>query len=217
MRGFLQKDMELLIQNRSIPVVVLVMTVFMICAKNESFVVSYLGMMGAFLATSTISYDEADRGLGYLMTLPTSRKIYAMEKYVLGYGVSVVLLAFGILVWILADMFRGIHLETDELMLNCEAGVLVVAVMMVVLVPVQLKFGMDNGRIIMVAVFMGIFSVAYLAVKVAENIGMDMNQLLMDIQSFGIPVLAVIFLVFLGIVTYISCKISIRIMERKEF
>lgn len=217
MRGFLQKDMELLIQNRSIPVVVLVMTVFMICAKNESFVVSYLGMMGVFLAMSTISYDEADRGLGYLMTLPTSRKIYAMEKYVLGYGVSVVLLAFGILAWILTDMLRGIHLETDELMLNCEAGVLVVAVMMVVLVPVQLKFGMDNGRIIMVAVFMGIFSVAYLAVKVAENIGMDMDQLLMDIQSLGIPVLAAIFLVFLGIVTYISCKISIRIMERKEF
>ena len=217
MRGFLQKDMELLIQNRSIPVVVLVMTVFMICAKNESFVVSYLGMMGVFLAMSTISYDEADRGLGYLMTLPTSRKIYAMEKYVLGYGVSVVLLAFGILAWILTDMLRGIHLEINELMLNCETGVLVVTVMMVVLVPVQLKFGMDNGRIIMAAVFMGIFSVAYLVVKVAENIGMDMDQLLMDIQSLGIPVLAVIFLVFLGIVTYISCKISIRIMERKEF
>ena len=157
MRGFLQKDMELMTQNRSMPVIILVMTVFMICAKNESFVVSYLGMMGGFVSMSTISYDEADQGMGYLMTLPSTRRLYVVEKYIFGYGVSILFLAFGILAWLVADIFRGISLEPEELLMNCGIGLLIVVVMMVVLVPIQLKFGTDNGRIVMAAVFMGIF------------------------------------------------------------
>ena len=86
-----------------------------------------------------------------------------------------------------------------------------------VLVPVQLKFGAENGRIIMAAVFMGLFGVFYFVVKVAESLGVDMDQVMVDIQSLGIPVIAGVILVFLGIASFISCLISIRIMERKEF
>ena len=45
----------------------------------------------------------------------------------------------------------------------------------------------------------------------------DMDQLLVDIRSSGIPVLFLICLVLLGAVTCISCGISICILERKEF
>ena len=217
MRGFLQKDMELMTQNRSMPVIILVMTVFMICAKNESFVVSYLGMMGGFVSMSTISYDEADQGMGYLMTLPSTRRLYVVEKYIFGYGVSILFLAFGILAWLVADIFRGISLEPEELLMNCGIGLLIVVVMLVVLVPIQLKFGTDNGRIVMAAVFMGIFGAVYLVSRVAEEAGIDMDQLLVDIRSSGIPVLFLICLVLLGSVTFISCGISICILERKEF
>lgn len=217
MRGFLQKDMELMTQNRSMPVIILVMTVFMICAKNESFVVSYLGMMGGFVSMSTISYDEAGQGMGYLMTLPSTRRLYVVEKYIFGYGVSILFLAFGILAWLVADIFRGISLEPEELLMNCGIGLLIVVVMLVVLVPIQLKFGTDNGRIVMAAVFMGIFGAVYLVSRVAEEAGIDMDQLLVDIRSSGIPVLFLICLVLLGAVTCISCGISICILERKEF
>ena len=217
MRGFLQKDMELLRQNRSLPGIILVMTVFMICVKNESFIISYLGMMGGFLVMSTISYDEADRGMGFLMTLPSTRKIYAVEKYVMGYGVSFVLLLIGTAVSVAVNLIRGVPVERGEVMLNCEAGILIVAVMMLVLVPVQLKFGPDNGRIVMVAVFMAVFGAFYLAAQTAEKLGVDVDQVLMDIQSFGIPAVLAVFLVLVGIASCISCLISIRIMERKEF
>ena len=98
MRGFLQKDIELLKQNRSFLGLVIVMVIFFVCIRNDAFVIIYLGMMGGFLSISTISYDEADRGMGFLMTLPATRKTYAIEKYILGYGVSFLLLLTGFVV-----------------------------------------------------------------------------------------------------------------------
>lgn len=217
MRGFLQKDIELLVQNRSLPGIILVMVVFMVCVKNESFIISYLGMMGGFMVMSTISYDEADHGMGFLMTLPSTRRIYAIEKYVMGYGVSFILLIIGAAVSAAVNLIHGVPVEKGEMMLNCEAGLLIVAVMMLVLVPVQLKFGADNGRIVMVAVFMCVFAAIYLAAQAAENMGVNVDQLLMDIQSFGIPAVLAVLLVLVGAASCISCLISIRIMERKEF
>ena len=217
MRGFLQKDIVLLRQNRSLYGVIIVMMIFMICMRNGSFIIMYSGMMGGFLAMSTISYDDADRGMGFLMTLPSTRKIYAIEKYVFGYGVSFILLAAGTVVAAVSSMFQGSGIERGELMLSFETGVVIVAMIMIILVPLQLKFGPENGRIIMVAVFMALFGVFYLTVKTAESSGIDVDQVMLDIQSLGIPVIAAVLVVFLGIASFISCRISIRIMERKEF
>lgn len=66
MRGFLQKDIELLKQNRSFLGLEIVMVIFFVCIRNDAFVIIYLGMMGGFLSISTISYDEADRGWDFL-------------------------------------------------------------------------------------------------------------------------------------------------------
>ena len=217
MRGFLQKDIALLGQNRSLYGIIIVMMIFMVCVRNESFIIVYSGMMGGFLSMSIISYDDADRGMGFLMTLPSTRKIYAVEKYILGYGVGFLLLAAGTVIAAVSSIFRNSGLEKGDLMLSFETGVMVVAVIMIFLVPVQLKFGAENGRIIMAAVFMGLFGVFYFVVKVAESLGVDMDQVMVDIQSLGIPVIAGVILVFLGIASFISCLISIRIMERKEF
>ncbi|WP_418414838.1 ABC-2 transporter permease [Blautia sp.] len=124
---------------------------------------------------------------------------------------SFLLLAVGTVVAAVSNMFWSSGIEKGELMLSFETGVVIV------LIPLQLKFGPENGRIIMVAVFMALFGVFYLTVKTAESSGVDVDQVMLDIQSLGIPVIAGVFIVFLGIASFISCLISIRIMERKEF
>ncbi len=48
MRGFLQKDIELLKQNRSFLGLVAVMAIFFVSVKNDAFIIIYLGMMGGF-------------------------------------------------------------------------------------------------------------------------------------------------------------------------
>lgn len=38
-------------------------------------------MFRAMIAVGTLSYDETDNGLAFLMTLPVDRKTYVREKY----------------------------------------------------------------------------------------------------------------------------------------
>ena len=217
MRGFLQKDIELLKQNRSFLGLVAVMVIFFVSVKNDAFIIIYLGMMGGFLSISTISYDEADRGMGFLMTLPAARKTYAIEKYILGYGVSFLLLLTGFVVSVTANHFRGVAVDQGEWMLTCETGILIVVLCMVLLIPVQLKFGADNGRIVMAAVVGGTFGLIYLIAKVIQSFGVDPDQMLLEVQNLGIGLISLIILVFLGLTSYISCRVNIHIMERKEF
>lgn len=217
MRGFLQKDIELLKQNQSFLGLVAVMAIFFVCVKNDAFIIIYLGMMGGFLSISTISYDEADHGMGFLMTLPASRKTYAIEKYVMGYGVSFCLLLTGSVISAIADHFRGAAMEQGEWMLTCETGILVMALIITLLIPVQLKFGADNGRIVTAAVVGGTFGLFYLMAKISESFGVDLDQLLYEVQNLGIGPISLIIVIFLGLASYISCRISIHIMERKEF
>ena len=179
----MQKDIELLKQNRSFLGLVIVMVIFFVCIRNDAFVIIYLGMMGGFLSISTISYDEADRGMGFLMTLPATRKTYAIEKYILGYGVSFLLLLTGFVVSAIANHFHGVAMEQGEWMLTCETGILIVA----------------------------------LTAKVMQNFGVDLDQLLYEVQNLGIGMITLIIVVFLGLTSYISCRVSIHIMERKEF
>ena len=50
-----------------------------------------------------------------------------------------------------------------------------------------------------------------------QNFGVDLDQLLYEVQNLGIGMITLIIVVFLGLTSYISCRISIHIMERKEF
>ena len=123
-------------------------------------------------------YDEADRGMGFLMTLPASRKTYAIEKYVLGYGVSFSLLLVGFVVSVVANRFRGVVLAQGEWMLSCETGILIAALILVLLIPAQLKFGPDNGRIVIAAIIGGCLGLFYLGAKIIKGFGVDLDQAL---------------------------------------
>ena len=66
----------------SIIAIAVVLTVFV---KNPSFIIGYLTFIGSVFTLSTISYDEFDNGNAFLFSLPITRKLYALEKYVFGF------------------------------------------------------------------------------------------------------------------------------------
>ena len=54
-------------------------------------------------------------------------------------------------------------------------------------------------------------------IKALQGFGVDPDQMLLEVQNLGIGLISLIILVFLGLTSYISCRVSIHIMERKEF
>lgn len=85
MKGLLIKDFKLLKGQKQFLAAVLVVTiVFMTTNTSLSFIISYITVMMGMITLTTISYDEYENGMGYLFTLPVSRKGYVREKYLFG-------------------------------------------------------------------------------------------------------------------------------------
>ena len=90
MKGLFVKDIELMKQQKQFFILVVVMGVILNLtgSGSVSFATGYFTFVTAIFAITTISYDEFDNGLAFLMTLPVTRKQYVAEKYLLGAGLT---------------------------------------------------------------------------------------------------------------------------------
>ena len=84
MRGLLIKDYRLLWnQRRTLGIMMLIWAIVVFTNTNPAFAVSYLIFSCSILAINTVSYDQHENGIIFLLSLPISRKQYVQEKYLL--------------------------------------------------------------------------------------------------------------------------------------
>ena len=93
MKGLLIKDFRLAFINiRILCIVAAVIFLIVGCGDEDGieFIVYFVTAMCMMMVITTISYDDSDNGLAFLLTLPVSRKTYVTEKYIFaflgGYG-----------------------------------------------------------------------------------------------------------------------------------
>ncbi len=85
MKGLLLKDFALMKgQRRFFLMLLLIGMIPALAGGNVGFLTVYLPFGFCFFTISTISYDEIDNSLPFLLILPVSRREYAGEKYVYG-------------------------------------------------------------------------------------------------------------------------------------
>ncbi|RGO23284.1 ABC-2 transporter permease [Dorea sp. OM02-2LB] len=215
MRGLFEKDFRLLCQNRQTLVLFLMMAGFLGLTQNGTFVLGYLSFTFSILLTSTISYDEMDQGFEFLMTLPVTPKTYVKEKYgfcTVGVIFSVVLSG---IIYLIAKGIHGEQILLGEELLTVLIFVPIVWCVIAIMVPIQLKFGAEKGRI---AIFMVYGGGAFLLYFVLKWIGEENVKLMTNFLNQWKPEALVLggFLLS-GLVLVISYGISRRIMEQKEY
>lgn len=215
MRGLFEKDFRLLCQNRQTLVLFLMMAGFLGLTQNGTFVLGYLSFTFSILLTSTISYDEMDQGFEFLMTLPVTPKTYVKEKYgfcTVGVIFSVVLSG---IIYLIAKGIHGEQILLGEELLTVLIFVPIVWCVIAIMVPIQLKFGAEKGRI---AIFMVYGGSAFLLYFVLKCIGEENVKLMTNFLNQWKPEALVLggFLLS-GLVLGISYGISRRIMEQKEY
>ena len=82
MKGLFLKDLGLVKgQKQFFGVILIMMVLFTTAYTNFAFIIAYITVMVGILTLTTISYDEFENGMGYLFTLPVSRREYVGEKY----------------------------------------------------------------------------------------------------------------------------------------
>lgn len=218
MKGLLIKDWKLLKgQKQFLLVLCVFLVIFGMTSRNLGFLVCYMTIMAALFSISTISYDEYNHGMGYLLTLPVSRREYVKEKYVFSLIASVSVAALSLVVTLAAGMLRHTEAATEELVVSAGAGVLAGVVMLGIMLPVQLKFGAEKSRLIGAAFGAGIFACIYGVIWITKKLGGDGEELFAKLSSLSAGAVAAIAIVLGVVILAVSMMASIRIMEKKEY
>ena len=215
MAGLLEKDVRLIMQRKQILLLFIVLAVVLGFSQDGTFILGYLSFCAAIVMVSTISYDELDHGYEFLMTLPITAKIYVKEKYLFCIGGAVIAWLFAAILYFISKMIRRESFSfLDELPVAL-IFLPIILLMLSILIPFQLKYGIEKSRIILV-ILAGII-VAAVYFYFMKNLIDGNPQILTAINSVNDEVVTII-LFALGIfVTLISYFISSRIMEKKEF
>jgi len=215
MKGLLIKDLLLLKNQQRFFLLFFLMSAGMLLADfNSVFVINYVTMIFSLFTLSSISYDEFDNGYAFLFTLPITRNQYAAEKYVFG-------LVTGSFAWIVVtifavvmDLVRG-RAGTVELVGTAFLYLFISLLFLSIVVPVQLKFGAEKGRIVLICIIGAIFAAGFVMIRAAKTLQLDFLSTAATSLSTGL-VMAAVPLISLAAV-FGSYLISVNIMKKKQF
>lgn len=217
MAGLFEKDMRLLMKRKQVLIIFFVMALIMSVSMDGMFLVSYLTFLCAIYTISTISYDEIDNGFSFLMTLPIDAKVYVVEKYCFCFFFGVIAWGVGVLFLAAGNIAKGVtagnmdQLAEEVLLLPC------LLIVLAIMIPMQLKFGVEKSRIALAVLAGGIVVLAYLGKQVIESSNFDAPAFLIKFGQMSYAGVLAVFCIVAIVGTVISVLCGIRIMERKEY
>lgn len=218
MTGLLVKDFKLMATQKNFFLVILLIVIGMISfTEDVSFPLGFLTFALSLFTLSTISYDEFDNGYAFLFTLPITRVGYVLEKYCLGF-----LLGFGS--WLLATflgLIATVVRDTTSLTEIWQIAAMILPVMIIIqsiMIPFQLKFGGEKGRIAIIGA-VGLLVVAGVVIVKGAKLffNVDLIAQLNTLPIISMGMLFLIALVIAMLLLALSVRISISIMKKKQF
>ena len=210
MKGLFVKDIELMKQQKQSFILVIVMGVILNLAGSGSvsFAIGYFTIVTAIFAITTISYDEFDNGLAFLMTLPVTR------KYLLGAGLTAVAWGIATITGVICKGVAELQGCLSETIIGSLIDIPLALLMLAVSLPLVIHFGAEKGRYIAMVMWAIIFAVVYILIKTmglsADAVDAWLNGLNRGMVLAGVVLFTVI--VYMG-----SFWIGVRLMEKKEF
>lgn len=212
MKGMLIKDIEFMKQQKQFFLMVIVMGIVLNISGSVTFSVGYFTILVAVFTNTTMSYDEYDNGMPFLLTLPIGRRQYVAEKYILGAGLT--FLAWGIgtvLSLICNEVVKGA--ESLEDIMGGAATIPVAILMLAVFLPLSIRFGVEKGRYIAIALWIVVFAGIYAVGKT----GIQQGEIVAWLDTLNWKIIFPASVLIMLAIYLASYKISSICMEKKEF
>ena len=217
MKGLLIKDFKLMLMQKSFFIIIIVVACLIsISSQDPTFMIGFITLILSLFTVSTISYDEFDNGYPFLLTLPFSRKTYVLEKYVYG-------LILGAGAWIVSVMICSLMLivqgkpVTSDMLIGAFVILPMFLVIESLMIPVHLRFGGEKGRYALIACVGVLVVIGFVVMKIVEIFHIDVLPLILAIDALG-PVMFMVILLMIGfLIMLVSLKVSLSIMNKKEF
>lgn len=215
MKGLIVKDFALLRQAGSkILFFALVWGVVMTFVMDDiSFTTGWVVLIAVIVSLSTLSYDEYDNCMPFLMSMPTSRRIYAAEKYVFSLLCGFIAWLCTLVIMIICSLAMGKGFPGAEDFLGSVMFLPVMMLVPAVTLPAQFKWGAQKGRNALFILFGVVFVAGFLIEKFGSGLAgaaakletLPMGGFVLGCMAAGV------------VITLASVFLSIRIMEKKEF
>lgn len=217
MKGLLIKDFRLMKVQKSFFLLITVIGVWgTLLSENVTSAIGFLTFVMSLFSVSSISYDEFDNGNAFLFSLPITRTIYVVEKYCFGLILGLGAWTVFTLLALVSNGFRRI-LPTGELMISAAMILPMFLVILAVMLPIQLRFGGEKGRIALIAALGILILLGLAVVKIAKGMGIDLAGLLDALPIVSVGVLLAGACVAAVLLLLLSLWISLGIIRRKEF
>lgn len=219
MKGLLIKDFKLMLNQKNFFILIVLILGATACFLDFDyyFLIGYFMFICSLFTISTISYDEFDNGNAFLFTLPFSRSRYVEEKYCFGILAGTCSWFLSFVITTIIQMINSNNFIFSDWMLSALVMLPIMFVMLAILIPFQLKYGSENGRIAIIIFLGGGFVVCYLLANLLAQSQINFNALISFINNVDpLIILLIIFAICLAIL-FVSMKISKRIVLKKEF
>lgn len=213
MAGLLVKDMRLILRNKPYVVLFIVLTVMLGFSQEGTFILGYFPYAMMILIINTIGYDEMDNGYQFLMTLPINAKTYVREKYILSLAGAVFSWLIAAILYFASRALHGTSIEIQSEVPLIAAFLSVIVLMGDLMIPLELKFGIENSRAV-VAGLCGVLGVVIFTFAKFTGDNGIVATFSYSMSGGMFACLAVCLMVFLTVLSYV---ISVRVMEKKEF
>ncbi|MFV0517266.1 MAG: ABC-2 transporter permease [Aminipila sp.] len=221
MKGLILKDL-LNLKKASLPMIFFLGIYFVIAlfSGNSSFFTGIAMVFCAMLPISAISFDERSGFSKYVLTMPISRKLVVISRYLLSLCLIVIALLFSLI----ANIIIG-DLSLIENVFSVLSLISVSLLIVSFSLPPIFKFGVEKGRYITIGIcaLMGaIAGVAFMQIGIVSDkkitiIG-DTPSLIEDSSSILLgSYLVPIFLLASLVIFLSSMALSIKIYNNKDF
>lgn len=216
MKGLLVKDFKLMKTQKNFFFMIIVLAIIISSFSNVGFMIGFLSFVISLFSLSTVSYDEFDNGNAFLFSLPVSRRGYILEKYCFGVLLGGGALIFATFFTVILNMVKKTA-SISEIMIIALSVFPVMLMIQAVMLPFHIKFGGEKGRIALIAAlgFSFVFIVA--VVEIAEALGIHIPGILSGPSTADTGILIAGTVIFALVILLVSMKISISVLNRKEF
>lgn len=223
MKGLLVKDLRITMEQKTLlGLMLLCALICLFTMRDPTFIIGYMCLICATLGSTTCAYDEMNKGMAFIMTLPFSRKVYVLEKYVFS-------LIMGFTAWVLSTVLATACMIILKKPIGPEyistVFMFLVPIFLIpgVMIPIILKFGHARSRIalfIIVGIVLAIGGIFSLAGSVNIGIGnyfFDANAVygiikVIDMGGIVAIISAVTISFFIA-----SMFLSLALIKKKEY
>ena len=219
MKGLLVKDILLTtkVQGKTFAALVLFALMVTFATDNPFFVVSYLTFICSIYTVNIMMYDEMNNGYAFLFTLPVNTRTYVISKYIFAGGMTVLSAVLSYLLGVGVCIIRGKENLFSEGKMVLWVVVLLVIFYLALLIPVQLKFGMEKSRVAIFGVTAATVAIVLVISKLVAKNRLLTEKILNTVYGMKAYQMALSVTVLCAIILYISYLISLKIMKEKEF